>query len=132
MKLNDIRLDLEAIENGVWIDNIPKCGTLRLKVRGARSKKWREVSRNIVEVSRLSGPSEDDAEKYMTALYLQAGLVDWDGVERDDGEPIKFNVTDAEKILTDPSLVFFREGVQWAIDRASDRRLAQREADAKN
>lgn len=136
MKLSDIALDTEGIENGVWVDDIPKLPGLRLKVRGSRSKKWRQLTRKLLEAARMRRSAslldEDENEKMQTSLLLHAGLVDWDGVERDDGEKIPFNVIDAEKILTDPQYAFFREGVAWACDVASDRRAAEREDAAKN
>lgn len=107
MKLKDAAVDVGRIENGAWVDNIPDLAGLRVKVRGSGNKQWRKTQQQLLQAvprsKRANGSLDPDEQDRITnTLLLNCGLVDWEGLERDDGVPIPYNIDDARKILTDP------------------------------
>ena len=49
MKLKDAAVDLDRIENGAWVNNIPDLAGFRLKVRGSGNKQWRKMQQQLLQ-----------------------------------------------------------------------------------
>jgi hypothetical protein len=119
MKLNDLKIDVSRFEEGAWIDNIPEMGDLRLKVRGINNSDYRRLQQKLFEaVPRAKRPGgridPDEQDRITTSCLLSACLLDWDGVEDDDGNALPYSKPAATKLLNDPALRRFRESVIWA------------------
>ena len=119
MKMNEMTIDPDRLENGAWVDDIPEMEGLRLKVRGSQNSDWRRLQAKLLEAvprkRRIGGRvDQDDMERIITSCLLNACLLDWDGLEGDDGQPISFSKPMAEKLLKEPEYRRFRDGVVYA------------------
>lgn len=119
MKLTDLAVDTDRAEKGAWVDDIPEMQGLRLKVRGSSNADWRRLVAKLTEAvprkKRLGGrvdPEEQDA--IISKCLLNCCLLDWAGLEDDEGKEIPFGKEMAKKLLTDPEYRRFRDSVIWA------------------
>lgn len=119
MKLSDLTVDTERQEKGAWVDNIPELEGLKLLVRGVNNADWRRLQTKLIEAiprkRRIVGRIDtDDQERIQSSCLLNACLLDWDGLEDDDGKPIAYDKELARKLLFEPEYRAFRDGVVWA------------------
>jgi hypothetical protein len=118
MKLTDVKVDSNRIEEGEWINNISECPGLRLRVRGQSNKEWRKLQSKLVEAvprkKRINRLDYDEGERITNSLLLNACLIDWDGLTDDDGTAIPYSKEMAEKLMTDPDYRKFRDAVLTA------------------
>ncbi len=142
MKLSAMKINSAAIEQGEWVGSkngnpIPDMGDLNLKVRGIgnadfrvlQSKLFDATPRNERPNNRLSPAA---AERVTIECIVETILIDWDGVENDQGEALPFNKDVARKILSDPDLRPFRDAVMWASAQVGELRAGDSEGIAKN
>ena len=141
MKLSDAAIDIDRLENGAWVENLhelfPELAGLKVKVRGANNRDWRKLHSKLLDAvprkKRMNGGLDPDEQDRVTnTLLLNVALIDWDGLDRDDGQPIPYNKDDAAKILNDPQYRKIRDGVLWAANVVADQQAAEVEEDAKN
>jgi hypothetical protein len=121
MKLSDLALDPERQEKGAWVDDIPEMEGLRLLVRGTMNADWRRLQSKLLEAiprkKRAGGRLDvDDTDRITQTLLLNACLLDWEGLEDDDGKPIPYNKDMARKLLFEPEYRAFRDGVVYAAN----------------
>lgn len=119
MKISSVKVDLNKIEQGEWVDNIPELTGVRLKVRGANNKDWRRLQQTMIAAvprrKRVNGNiSPDEIDRINAILLRDAGIVDWEGIEDDAGDPIPYSKEKSNEYLTDPEFVVFRDGALWA------------------
>jgi len=119
MKLSDITLDNERQEKGAWVDNVPELEGLKLLVRGVNNSDWRKLQAKLIEAvprkKRATGRLDvDEADRIQSTCLLNTCLLDWDGLEDDEGKPIPFGKDMAHQLLFDPQYRKFRDGVVWA------------------
>jgi hypothetical protein len=124
MKIESLELTEEQkklVEVGAWVDEIPDLGGVRLKVRGANNKDWRRMAQRLVnavprnkKVNNVLDP--DEADRVSATILLNTGLLDWDGIEGDDGQPIPYDKKKAALYLAGER---FRAGVQIACERVA-------------
>lgn len=124
MKLSSLRIDPVRVEKGAWIDKIPEMGDLRLNVRGIDNSDARRLRETLIEnvprAERVRGLDMVERDRIAGKVLAEAVLLDWDGLDDDDGRPIPYSSEMAEKLLTDPALPAFRAAVAWAADRVSE------------
>ena len=124
MKLAALKVDVGRIEAGAWIA-CPDLPGVELFCRGERNSRWIELEDKIlsskarycelmfipVEMRRLS----ERAKRDMTIrLYLETCLIDWRGLESDDGEPLPYSPDMARVLMTDPAYRAFADAVAFA------------------
>lgn len=137
MLLSDIKRDVAAIEQGQWVDGIPDMGTLRLKVRGADNSDWRRLMSKLTQAvprSKLVNGrlAPDDVDRITGLCLLNAGVIDWDGLEGPDGAPLAYSKAQADLLLTDPAYADFRNAALWAASMVGKQQAEATAADAKN
>lgn len=137
MKLAAIKMNLAKVEEGIWIDNIPDMGDLRLKVRPIGNPDYRRVYSQLFKAvprsQKRGGEVDFDVSQQITARALaDTVLLDWDGIEDDNGKPLPYSPETAKKLLLDPELTAFRDAVAWAGNVAADEATGNAEEDAKN
>lgn len=137
MKLGDLTVDVAKAEQGGWVDNIPELEGLRLKVRSANNKDWRKLMGRLIDAvprrKRVGGRLDPAEQDRITSICLRdACLLDWGGLEGDDGKPLAYTKELAEKFLTDPQYGKFRDGVLWAASVVAEQQTADTEDDVKN
>jgi hypothetical protein len=121
MKLSDITLDSERQEKGAWVEDIPELEGLKLLVRGINNSDWRRLQARLIETlprkKRLAGRIDtDEQDRIQSTCLMNTCLVDWDGLETDDGKPIPYDKDMARKLLFEPEYRKFRDGVVWAAN----------------
>lgn len=138
MKLSSLKIDAAKIEAGEWIEDIPGMGDLALKVRGLdnadhgnlRSRLFEAIPRSKKHNGRITDPAEADR---LTARCLsEAVLLDWRGLEEEDGSPIPFSKERAFEILSNPDMRSLREAVVEAAARVGRDDAESLKADAGN
>lgn len=118
MKLNDVKVDSNRIEAGAWIDELSECPGLRLRVRGQGNKEWRKLQTKLLDAvprkKRVNRLDYDEGERITNLLLLNTALLDWDGLQDNDGNAIPYSRDMAEQLLTDPDYRKFRDAVLTA------------------
>lgn len=142
MKVSGTKVNVEKMEQGAWVGEkygtpIPEMGDLCLKVRGSNNKAWRKITARLIDAvprrQRVGGRLSPDEQDRITGICLMdAGLLDWENFEGDDGNPITYSKDDAKKYLTDPEYGKFRDAVVWACSMVADSDGAELEDDAGN
>lgn len=127
MDISNIRRNVQVIDDGAWVDDIPNAGNLRLKVRGMNSRlvrDTREVKERAVENSERARDGSLTSAASMRVLgevLYEAVLLDWENLT-DNGNEVKFNPALAKEWLTNPAFEQFADAVVWAaryVDRNS-------------
>lgn len=136
MKLNDICVDPVKVEEGAWVDNIPELEGLRVKVRGINNKDWRRMRARLIEAvprkRKIGGLDPADQDRITAVLLRETSLLDWGGLDGDDGKPVPYSKDVAGKYLSDPKYEKFREGVLWAATNVGEQIDESIGTDAKN
>lgn len=136
MKLSDIKRDPVAYEQGAWVNKIPGMGSLRLKVRGADNADWRRIRLKMIgdipEHERIEGIDPALNDTIVSTCLLEAGLIDWDGIDDDAGKPIPYSKEQAKVLLFGQEWAEFRDAALWAAMRVGRRGADQLGSDVKN
>lgn len=137
MKIGEIAVDIDRVENGAWVDDISDMGGLRLKVRGSNNRDWRRLQSKLLDKvprkKRHGGRIDtDEAENITNQCLLHACLLDWDGLTENDGKPIPYSREKAEELLTDPQYRRFRDAVFNAANLIGDQNAEDVEDAAGN
>lgn len=137
MKLSSLKVDAAAIEDGEWIGNIPEMGDLEVRVRGLNNAKYRRLQTTLIDAvpraKRQGGRLDPDEQDRITASCLTATvLLDWRGLEGEDGQPVPYSKDLATDLLSKPEFRRFREAVIWAAAQVGEERAAADEEDAGN
>lgn len=142
MKISAMKVNSAAIEQGEWIGAdyglpIPEMGDLNLKVRGVGNADFRVLNSRLYEATprsqRPGGKLVPEAqESIMVECLVETILVDWTGIEDDQGQQVPYSKELARKMLADRDLKPFREAVMWAASQVGELRAADSEGAAKN
>jgi hypothetical protein len=121
MKISELEVDPKMIEEGKWVSNIPELTGVRLKVRGANNKDWRRMAQRLINAVprklRANGILDpDEADRISATILLMTGLLDWEGIEDDTGQPIPYDKKKAAQYLAGDR---FRAGVQFACEQVA-------------
>lgn len=128
MKLSEIKRDAAAITAGQWVTDIPEMDKLRLKVRGLSSPivsaLQSRLERAVPRKDRNpDGSLKPDAQRRISGqVLLEAVLLDWEGVDQENGKPQSYDATIAKTLLTDPDYLSFANAVAWAAQYADQTR----------
>ena len=136
MRLNDLKIDHAAIEQGQWRPAVGLPG-IEFKVRGADNLDWRRLNAKLLsELPREKqlAPTLDPAdEDVITGMLLHnTVLLDWRGFKNDAGAPEPYDAAAAERMLTDPNFKRFRNSVLATARIFANETTAEREGSAKN
>src|SRR5919206_1518829 len=96
MKLTDFEIDVDKLEQGDWVENIPDMGDLRLKVRGSGNSDYRALQQKLLRAvprgqSRDGRVPPEVSDRITATLLLETVLLDWDGLVGDNDEPIPYS-----------------------------------------
>lgn len=137
MKLSSAALNIDAINGGEWVANLPGLGDFTVKVKGVGNEEYRLlVSRLTRDALRTKRAGEELSTAEVDAIgvraLLETVLIDWANLTDDAGAQIPYSMDRAQEFLADPRYRPIRDGVEWAARIVGDRRAAQMETDAKN
>lgn len=136
MELNDIAINVEKVENGGWVGDIPNMGDLRLKVRGLNNTAYRRLQERLIaavpRAKRQGGRIDPkELERITAQCLLDTVLLDWDGVKI-NGQPAPYAKDLARELLTEPKWAAFRDAVAYAAAVVAHEDEAALEADTGN
>lgn len=131
MKLSQIKINPAAEENGRWMDANGLYG-VQVKVRGLNNSAARAARTKIQEGFARKKMSDAEAERAQVELIADTILIDWRGVENDDGTALICDREAKIAILSNPEMRLFREAVLLAASLVGEDELAAKEQDAKN
>ena len=136
MKLSDRKIDTKKREEGAWVKDIPEFLDLELKVRGAGNKDWAKLEQKLIQAvprqRRTNGLEAEDRLRINGILVRDTSLLDWRGIEDDEGKPEPYSKVAAGKYLTDPQYEAFVYACVWAANVVAEQGIAEVEQDAKN
>lgn len=136
MKLSERKIDLKMREDGAWVKDIPDWDDLKLKVMGTGNKTWAKREQALISAvpraRRMNGLQKEDRDRINGILLRDHCLLDWRGVEDEEGKPEPFSKEAANKYLTSPEYEPFRDAVLWAASYVAERGQAEIEEDAGN
>lgn len=121
MDLAKTRVDIARAKAGEWVKNIPGLDDIELLVRGSNAPAFRlaqaKAQRAIPRTARREGGmiDPDAADAALGQTLAEGALMDWRNVSMGDAE-ISYSPGAALKLLTDPEMALFRDGVAWAAD----------------
>lgn len=131
MKLSQIKINPAAEENGRWMDANGLYG-VAVKVRGLNNSAARAARTKIQEGFARKKMSDAEADRAQVELIADTILIDWRGVENDDGTALICDREAKIAILSNPEMRLFREAVLLAASLVGEDELAAKEQDAKN
>lgn len=121
MKISEITADPEVIEQGGWVSDIPELEGVRLKCRGTGNKAWRRQAQVLINAvprrKRTPFLDPEELDRINATLLLNHGLLDWTGIEGDDGNPIPYDKKKAAEYL---QVAKFRDGALYACNQVAD------------
>lgn len=135
MELLELSTDVDAINEGVWVNKIKDAGDAEFLVLGFNSKKIKALSIEL-EASRPSN--------YDTDLKAQRGREDYEARERCKagllgfrnmtlrGKPWAFDAAEVAATLDNPQFERFAVVVTRAMAKADERRIAWEKDAEKN
>ncbi len=136
MKLSERKIDPRMKEEGAWVENIPEWQDLKLKVRGSGNKAWSRLESKLITAvprkRRMNGLDPEDRERINGILLRDTSLLDWSGIDGEDGKPEVFSKELANKYLTQPEYEAFRQAAFWAASVVAEQGVMEIEEDAGN
>ncbi len=137
MKLKNLLVNSERLEQGAWVGEIPEMGNLRLNVRGFGNREDKRIQARELEklprAQRARGKISDEAQDaIMNARLKGAILLGWEGLEEEDGSPVAMTPDLVETILTDPDYGKLRTSIIWAASIVAEDEEECAKDDAKN
>lgn len=124
MKISSFKTNAAAVEQGRWIGDLPGLSGVRFKVRGIANADARRLrSKLTAEVppkERRVGIDVLTGDEIEAKVLLETVLLDWSGIENDDGTPLRYSKKTAQGFLTEPDFVSFRNAVTWAAGQVAD------------
>lgn len=125
MKISKIKKDVNAVDAGVWVN---KCfDDLDVKVASTDSRKYTDALRVALKpyqrtLKNMSNEQFAEIQNKIAAKYL---LLDWRGLQDDEGNEILYSPEKALELLNDPEMADFRELI---MSLASEQELFRKEA----
>lgn len=126
MKISSIKQDPKKVETGIWIGDIPDFEGVRLKVRPANNPDFRQLYSQLVETTPRHLKRGGQVRDYDTKVAINARcladtvLLDWEGFQDDEGNPLSYQPELAKQLLLDPEMVAFRDAVSWCANVAEE------------
>lgn len=122
MKITDLKLNLEQVDNGIWVSDIPELEGVSFLVRGTESQAYQRAMRKALQgvgrkarMAAINDPTKyEDLTNRLIAEHL---LLDWKGVDDDDGKAIPFDRALATTLMTSREYTPFRRAVLYAVER---------------
>lgn len=132
MDLDKLTVDVKAVEEGSWVDQIPELGDISFKVRGFGNALYRKMQTDLMRATPIAKRMDQaEQERINTKLLIETVLLDWKNLTR-DGAVVPYSKDTAAEILNDPAYQRFKDGVTWAAHVVAEMRADDLETDGKN
>lgn len=132
MDLAELTLDVARAEAGDWVTDLPDLGDIAVKVRGLGNADYRiEQAELVQKLPARKRSSVVELDKVQTRLLLDTVLKDWKNVSQ-GGADVPYSKETAERLLFNPALRKFRDGILIAGAQIADARAEVAATDSKN
>lgn len=112
MKLSDGTINVDRLEHGGWVDDIPGMPGFRVKTRGVNNADYRRRQMQEIEAlprkKRTGRTDPDDTDRIVGICLLETCLLDWDGLE-ENGEAVPYSKDLAKQLIFEPKYRMFRD-----------------------
>ncbi len=136
MKLNDVSLNLDAIDSGVWVDDPADDAGFAVRVKGRRCAGYQKGQASALTKARKTSRKRDIEiaviQKIDNEEIVKHCLLDWKNFFDDNGQQIPYSKELATKLMTDRLYQPFQEFVKSAIERVDENDLEDIEDIQKN
>lgn len=137
MKMSSIAIDPTKRELGAWVSDIPELPGVRLKVRGSDCAEARKLRTSLIEQvprqKRIRGRIDpEDQDRITDAVLHRVLLLDWEGIEDEQDQPIPYSKEQALEYISDPRFTVFRSGALWAANVVAEDKETGTESDLGN
>jgi len=108
-RLNRIATSTERASDGEWVEFCPATGpddtALELKIARVGNPKYNQRLQELVRPHRrkVRMGFDEDLEEFVKIAVAEHVLVDWRGLEDNDGKAIRYSKEKSVEILTDPT-----------------------------
>ena len=122
MKLTDLEIDVDAVDNGAWVKGIPDMGDIAFRVRGSEYAPYQKALRAAMTLQgrRQRLANQLDMDKFQAVqhrLIAEHLLQDWAGLETPEGTTLPYDrdtaLEQAERHLKSRNIV--QKGDVYAI-----------------
>lgn len=134
MKLSKMKVDAQSLEEGIWVDSEEFEG-VRWKVRGTDTPGYQRALRAQLQDELLKTKGQANGSNYMSALraghtlITEYCLVDWDGIDDDEGNLVPYSPELAKQFAEDDDYFKLARDITWAVHKA-DGALEEHRGDA--
>jgi hypothetical protein len=141
VSLKKARESGRKIQHGAWVEvdkeTFPELAGASFKVRGLNNKDYQRKYASLAFGKERDAAGmlkdADEAERMAVECIAETVLLDWKGVQEDEGQPdIPFSKEKAREYLNDPDLLLFRSAVSWCAQRVAQGTMETQETDTKN
>lgn len=136
MKLSDMAVNGDAIESGRWVSIGQFFPGVKVKVRGLLNSDYRRArDRLVADIPRSEKVKLTDSEivdRVQPELLAEAVLLDWSGIDDDDGTPLLFSKERARELLANKDYMILKGAIEWAAGIVGDDKLVEIEDASKN
>lgn len=136
MELKDGKLNIDRMNNGGWVDDIPNMEGLRVKTRGDQNPEYRKKMNILIDMlprkKKMNGridPIEQD--RIMGICLLETCLLDWDGL-MENGKPLAFDKELAKELISNPEYGKFRTAFSHAASVVAEQTDGEIKEDSSN
>jgi hypothetical protein len=115
MRLSEMAADLDMEEAGVWV---PYKDEVEFLIAAASSKRAVKAYRKFMRPAErriATGNIKEEAATLIVAQFIAHGLLlDWRGVDDDDGNPLAYTSALGLEVLQQPEMKYIRRFIQDA------------------
>jgi len=134
---DDFKTDLDAVQNGIWVDfsanednTVPKFKLCRMS--DANKEYAKGLNREVKKMGRRN-ISDDEDQKISLELFCRHILIGWENVQlEDDGENLEFNFVNAVNLLSDPTYSDLYKRLRQESNEIENFQRRELEEDSKN
>lgn len=130
-KISQLKTDLKRETEGAWVDYRPG---VRLRIARVNNPNYDALLRKLGKPYRSQLRREDLAgdvlDDIVRKVFAETVLLDWEGIEDDDGKPVPYSKEQALAYLTD--IPDFYRDVQELAGQAALFRIAERDDSVGN
>ncbi|MBW7990050.1 MAG: hypothetical protein FVQ84_08555 [Planctomycetes bacterium] len=132
MKFSELKTDETMEEDGVWIQYADDFWVKLARLDNKKATKLlRKLEKPYKRQIRLGTISDDVQKKNIIQLVARTVLLEWRGLENDDGSPDLFSKERAEERLSE-SKDFLKDVLQMSQEPANFRKELQEDAEGNS
>jgi len=135
MKITDVKVDVDKENAGDWVQS-PQFPELWVKVRSIHNADFRRAMQEETRKTRRKYGKQpvpvDVEEKVMGRAIVDHILLDIQGLEDENDDPIEYDREFGLKIMTDPAYRNLSDLVVWAANIVGEQMSDEIEEDVKN